>query len=70
MRVVRNANVESRSLEENKVRFTLKLNGLLLTHLSLWSAGFTVVSMCQPENFTTNANPTNDEPNRWIGIMV
>ena len=62
-RDARNANGQSRSLEESKVHFTATLNGSLLTHLSLWSVGFTAVSMYQPENFITNANQTNDEPN-------
>jgi hypothetical protein len=54
------------STEENKAHSTVTLSGSLLTHLSPWSAGFTAVSTCQPENFTTNANPTNDEPDARI----
>ena len=46
------------------MHYTATLNGSLLTHLSLWSAGFTAVSMYQPENFITNANQTNDEPGK------
>jgi hypothetical protein len=43
---------------------TATLNGLRLMRLSLWIAGFMAASMCQPEDFTIIANPTNNGPDR------